>query len=87
MDMSGAGKLRIPDRTWVEFRGADGHLIASAYAEDDGAMIRDWLPGFPAGTFGTEQLCSETDGVVWREEAEPPEELPVTLLLSFTQYG
>ena len=46
------------------------------HAEDNGGSVRAWLPAFAPGTLGTEQLCSERDGKVFREEVGELHELP-----------
>jgi hypothetical protein len=74
MDMSGTNTS--PDRSWIEFRDAEGALLCSVHAEDNGGSVRAWLPAFAPGTLGTEQLCSERDGKVFREEVGELHELP-----------
>lgn len=86
MDMSGARS--VPDRCWLEIRDPDGALLASVPAEDDGARIWAELPAFPAGTMGTEQICTETGGEIFREEASELAELPGREgTFRFVQYG
>lgn len=86
MDMS--GKRRVPDRCWVEFRSADGGLLASVPALNDGAQIRFQMPAFPDGVLAREQICSETDGKVIRSEPGELEPLPRTEgMLQVIQYG
>ncbi len=71
MDMSGA----MPRAAWVEIRDEAGDLLISIPAEVHGASIAAELPGFPPGTMGTIQLCTEDGGRVNREPA-PVRELP-----------
>ena len=86
MDMSGFH--RPPDRCWLEFRDPAGHLLAEVAAEDNGTRVFAALPAFASGTIGTQQICRETDGKVWREEADEPAPLPDRLgTLFFCQYG
>lgn len=85
MDMSGAHPP--PDRSWIEFRDATGGLLCSVHAEDDGGSVRAWLPAFAAGTRGTQQLCSERDGEVIREDPGELGELPETVSMFVMLYA
>lgn len=87
MDMSGSYH-RVPDRCWIEFRDLDGRLLVEGPAKDDGACFSTELPVVPRGTIGTQHVCRETDGVIWREEPEGPEPLNDRAgVLFFIQYG
>jgi hypothetical protein len=82
MDMSGA----MPRSAWVEIRDADGELIVSIPAEVNGGSITADLPAFPAGTYGTIQLCEDYGDSIEREEPKLVE-LPTDPQMMLVQMG
>jgi hypothetical protein len=82
MDMSGA----MPRAAWVEIRDPAGGRLESIPAEIEGGGIYAQLPAFPPGTQGTVQLCTGSEGEVWRDEAEL-QELPTSPALMITLIG
>jgi hypothetical protein len=82
MDMSGS----MPKTAWVEIRDPAGEMLESIPAEIDGGGIYAQLPAFPPGTMGTVELCTASEGEVWRDEAELGE-LPSSPSLMITLMG
>jgi hypothetical protein len=76
----------MPKAAWVEIRDPAGELLESIPAEIDGGGIYAQLPAFPPGTRGTVQLCTRSEGEVWRDEAEL-RKLPTNPALMITLIG
>jgi hypothetical protein len=65
----------MPRSAWVEIRDETGELLVSIPARIKGGDVSAELPGFPPGTRGTVQVCTDEDE---SNSEDPPEvtELP-----------